>query len=102
MMRNLKTSHFLKEILLMEERKMATTGVIHSFLEERPLNRDEESLDNHICVRFIRKKFKCLIIFFLALCVLGETLIMTMDRLQFDNLNAFVHRFINGNETSIN
>jgi len=80
---------------------MATTGVIHSFLEERQLNRDEESFDNHICVRFLRKKFKCLIIFFLSLCVLGETLIMLMDKLQFDNLSTFVHNYMTENKTTL-
>ena len=50
------------------KKTMATVGVMHSFLNEQELNRDEENFQNHICIRFIRKKFKCLIIFFLSIC----------------------------------
>ncbi len=60
-----------------------TAEVVHSFLEEKPLDRDEY-LNNNICVRFIRKKFKCLMIFFLALCVIGETFLVINDKINFN------------------
>jgi hypothetical protein len=55
---------------------MATTDVIHSFLEEQPVDRSKD----HICVRFFRKKFKCLIIFCLAVCVFAEASMLVLEK----------------------
>lgn len=73
---------------------MATVGVMHPFLEAQELNRDEQNNENHICIRFVRKKFKCLIIFFLSICVLGETLIMAMEKVNFNSFNYVLERFV--------
>lgn len=82
---------------------MTTVEVMHSFLEDQPVNRDRNinGLDNHICIRFIRKKFKCLIIFFLTLCVLGETVIMTFDKISFDRFHEVIDRIFSNNYTQI-
>lgn len=73
---------------------MATVGVMHPFLEIQELNRDEQNNENHICIRFVRKKFKCLIIFFLSICILGETLIMVMEKVNFNSFNYVLERFV--------
>jgi len=64
---------------------MTTAQAIHSFLEEQPLER-QEYLNNNICVRFLRKKFKCIIIFFLTICIFGETLLMINEKVNFNQL----------------
>ena len=81
------------------KKTMATVGVMHSFLNEQELNRDEENFQNHICIRFIRKKFKCLIIFFLSICILGETLIMAMDKINFSTFNSILQKFLASNQS---
>jgi len=75
---------------------MANLEAMHSFLEEVPINRDQ-----NIFVRFMRKKFKCFIIFFLTLCVLGETMLMAFDKFNFDNLNQLFKKMIEHNQTNI-
>ena len=67
---------------------MATSEIIHSFLEEQPIDR---SNNDHICTRFIRKKFKCLIIFFLAVVVFAEASILTLEKV---NVNGILERFL--------
>lgn len=92
----------------MKERKrakMTNIEAMHSFLEDRSSHRDRQQdyngINDPICVRFIRKKFKCLIIFFLTLCVLGETLIMTFDKINFDKVNDFYAKIFKENATDI-
>lgn len=62
-----------------------TTQAIHSFIEEHPLDRHEYN-NNNLCLRFVRKKYKCIIIFFLTICVFGETLLMANDKVNFNEL----------------
>jgi hypothetical protein len=78
---------------------MSNLEAVHSFLEERPTNRYE--LEDHICVRFIRKKFKCLIIFFLTICILGETLIMSFDKINFDKFDIILQKIFHNNDTHV-
>lgn len=66
---------------------MVPPEVIHSFLEEKPINRETNGLENHICVRFIRRKYRCFIIFFLCIIVLAESIKMVFDKLNLDNLD---------------
>lgn len=67
---------------------MATSEIIHSFLEEQPIDR---SRNDNICTRFMRKKFKCLIIFFLAVVVFAEASMLTLEKV---NVNGILERFL--------
>ena len=78
---------------------MSNIQAMHSFLEEKSYEPDKSSFENNLCVRFTRKKFKCLIIFFLTICIFSETLIMTYDKLNFDKLNDIYDRFTKSNLT---
>lgn len=80
---------------------MTTLEAMHSFLEEGRVNQNRREFDDHICVRFIRKKFKCLIIFFLTICILGETLIMSFDKINFDRFNDIYDKIFQNNVTQI-
>lgn len=80
---------------------MNHSEVIHSFLEERHTNENRNELENHICIRFIRKKFKCLIILFLTICIVGETLIMSFDKINFDKFDIIFNKLFPINETSM-
>jgi len=65
---------------------MDTKEAIQSFLEERPNNDKTEYLENNLCVRFMRKKFKCLIIFFLTICIFCETMLVINEKINFNDL----------------
>jgi len=62
--------------------KMTTSEVIHSFLEEQPVNRTNDN----ICIRFVRKKFKCIIIFCLTICVLAEASMLILEKTNITDL----------------
>lgn len=94
-MRQLPYSLFKITIIYKSAEKMATSEVIHSFLEDTPSKRHEENL----FIRFIRKKFKCLIIFFLTLCVVAETFIVAMDKVNFSHLTMFLDKLATNNLT---
>ncbi len=76
---------------------MATAEVVHSFLQETPLERNEY-LNENICVRFIRKKFKCLMIFFLTIIIIGETFIVINEKVNF---NVIFDQFFKSNMSII-
>lgn len=77
---------------------MTTSEVIHSFLKEQPVERNNEYND-HICIRFIRKKFKCLIIFFLAAVVFAEASMLALEN---NNFNLILEKFLaKNNQTKI-
>ena len=71
-----------------ESKKMTTSEVIHSFLEEQPVDRTK---NDHICIRFLRKKFKCILIFFLALCLFAETSMLALEKINF---NVILEKFL--------
>ena len=86
----------------MKKKKTTTTTMsapqtMHSFLEEQPLERNDYLNDN-LCVRFVRKKFKCIIIFFLTICVFSETLLMVNEKVNF---NQLLNRFLNNHNSSL-
>lgn len=74
---------------------MATSEVIHSFLEDTPSQRHKDNM----FVRFVRKKFKCLIIFFLTFCVIAETFVVAIDKVNFTHLRIFLDKLANDNLT---
>ena len=70
------------------KKKMTTSEVIHSFLEEQPVDRTK---NDHICIRFLSKKFKCILIFFLALCLFAETSMLALEKINF---NVILEKFL--------
>jgi len=76
---------------------MVSSEVIHSFLEEKPINRETNELENHVCVRFIRKKYKCFIIFFLCIIVVAEATKMVFDKLHLENFDFSRFVLVNRN-----
>jgi len=65
-----------------------TSTVIHSFLDE-PRTEHYSAQNESLFVRFFRKKYKCFIIFCLAICILGESLILIFDKASAEQLNFF-------------
>jgi len=76
---------------------MVSSEVIHSFLEEKPINRETNELENHVCVRFIRKKYKCFIIFLLCIIVVAEATKMVFDKLHLENFDFSRFVLVNRN-----
>jgi hypothetical protein len=69
--------------------------ITHGYLEDR-------DIDDNICVRFIRKKFKCIVIFLLFLITLLEFLNNVILRIDENFLRTFISMILstNNNEST--
>lgn len=71
-------------------------------VESARLNKINGHIDeNNLCVRFIRKKFRCIIIFLLTLIALFELINNIISKMDNDNLHNVTKLFWNTTETGI-
>jgi len=76
--------------------------IVHSFLEENERVKRDSNEDENLAVRFCRKKFKCILIVCLTLCIFCEASILMMNKFELENLGTLkkvFSSFLNGTST---
>lgn len=71
-----------------------TISHTHRFIEERDDILNDNNTD-HICIRFIRRKFKCIVIFILATIAIIELLNNIISKIDETTVEYIVNHFIN-------
>lgn len=59
------------------------------------INSNESINNDNICIRFIRKKFKCIIIFLLVIISISELMNNLLLRIDETTMKNFIQRFFN-------
>jgi hypothetical protein len=68
----------------------------------KEFNSNESINNDNICIRFIRKKFKCIIIFLLVIISISELMNNLLIRIDDTLLKNFIKNFFNFNSTQEN
>jgi hypothetical protein len=68
----------------------------------KEFNSNESINNDNMCVRFIRKKFKCIIIFLLVIISISELMNNLLIRIDDTLLKNFITNFFNLNSTREN
>lgn len=61
----------------------------------------EKNVDDTLCIRCLRKKFKCMIIYALLFIVIFQIVLFAIEKLSENNINLLFEKFIKSpNSTS--
>lgn len=81
---------------------LEVNGLTHAVLDNNRsktlIDPDRTMNENNLCIRFIRKKFKCIIIFLLTIIALSELLnniLSKVDKSFFQNLSNKISNYTN-------
>lgn len=59
------------------------------------------NLEDDMCVRCLRKKFKCIVIFILLFISVSQCLLLIIDKISEENLNKIVSKLLKNNTETI-
>jgi hypothetical protein len=57
---------------------------------DNPIKNNNDNNDNGLCCRFVRKKFNCLMLFFVVLLLFLETVKLTLAKVDTNSLNQMI------------
>jgi hypothetical protein len=75
--------------------EILTNENLNTLLDEK--TKKDLNSENHIennCVRFMRKKYKCIMLWMLSICCVSQLIILIFDKIDENILNKFLNKFL--------
>ena len=69
---------------------------------DKNLEENKIKLEDNILINCLRKKYKCIILWLLAVIIFAQIFVSLIEKINSENLNSFFNIFLNEKNNSIN